>query len=82
MIRTIAIFLCSLLMCSTTFADSVTSVSLGALSDALNERMLLMKEVAAYKMKYQLPVNDFAREQNVFAEAEEEAKIMASTRVR
>ncbi|ECC8922916.1 chorismate mutase [Salmonella bongori] len=74
MIRTIAIFLCSLLMCSTTFADSVTSVSLGALSDALNERMLLMKEVAAYKMKYQLPVNDFAREQNVFAEAEEEAK--------
>ncbi|EBH5607909.1 chorismate mutase, partial [Salmonella enterica] len=26
MIRHIAIFLCSLLMCSTTFADSVTSV--------------------------------------------------------
>lgn len=43
MIRHIAIFLCSLLMCSTTFADSVTSVSLGALLTALNERMLLMK---------------------------------------
>ncbi len=47
MIRHIAIFLCSLLMCSTTFADSVTSVSLGALLTALNERMLLMKDVAA-----------------------------------
>ncbi len=51
MIRYIAIFLCSLLMCSSTFADAVTSVSLGALSTALNERMLLMKEVAAYKIK-------------------------------
>ncbi|EDB6429646.1 chorismate mutase [Salmonella enterica] len=66
MIRHIAIFLCSLLMCSTTFADSVTSVSLGALLTALNERMLLMKDVAAYKMKH--------HQQNVFAEAEEEAK--------
>lgn len=74
MIRHIAIFLCSLLMCSTTFADSVTSVSLGALLTALNERMLLMKDVAAYKMKHHLPIEDFTREQNVFAEAEEEAK--------
>lgn len=74
MIRYIDIFLCSLLMCSSTFADAVTSVSLGALSTALNERMLLMKEVAAYKMKHHLPIEDFAREQNVFAEAEEEAK--------
>lgn len=62
MIRYIAIFLCSLLMCSSTFADAVTSVSLGALSTALNERMLLMKEVAAYKMKHHLPIEDFARE--------------------
>lgn len=74
MIRCIAIFLCSLLMCSATFADSVASVSLGALSTAFNERMLLMKDVAAYKMKYRLPVDDFAREKNVIAEAEEEAK--------
>ncbi|ECJ5871657.1 chorismate mutase [Salmonella enterica subsp. salamae] len=74
MIRHIAIFLCSLLMCSTTFADSVTSVSLGAFSTALNERMSLMKDVAAYKMKHHLPIEDFTREQNVFAEAEEEAK--------
>ncbi|EYJ00068.1 chorismate mutase, partial [Salmonella enterica] len=62
MIRHIAIFLCSLLMCSTTFADSVTSVSLGALLTALNERMLLMKDVAAYKMKHHLPIEDFTRE--------------------
>ncbi|EDT0817239.1 chorismate mutase [Salmonella enterica] len=74
MIRHIAIFLCSLLMCSATFAGSVTSVSLGALSGILNERLLLMKEVAAYKMKHHLPVDDFVREQNVFAGAEEEAK--------
>ncbi|EBS7634862.1 chorismate mutase [Salmonella enterica] len=74
MIRYIAIFLCSLLMCSTTFAGSVTSVSLGALSTALNERMLLMKDVAAYKMKHHLPIEDFTREQNVFAEAEQDAK--------
>ncbi|HCM2051911.1 TPA: chorismate mutase, partial [Salmonella enterica subsp. salamae serovar 56:z10:e,n,x] len=51
MLRHIAIFLCSSLMCSTTFADSVTSVSLGAFSTALNERMSLMKDVAAYKIK-------------------------------
>ncbi|EAU6964642.1 chorismate mutase [Salmonella enterica] len=74
MIRYIAVFLCSLLMCSSTFADSVTSVSLGALSTVLNERMLLMKEIAAYKMKHHLPIDDFTREQNVFAEAEKEAK--------
>ncbi|ECG8589062.1 chorismate mutase [Salmonella enterica subsp. salamae] len=74
MTRFIAIFLCSLLMCSTAFADSVTSVSLGALATVLNERMVLMKDVAAYKMKHHLPVDDFTREQKVFAEAEKIAK--------
>ncbi len=32
---------------------------------ALNGRMLLMKDVAAYKMKHHLPIEDFTREQNV-----------------
>ncbi len=82
MIRHIAIFLCSLLMCSTTFADSVTSVSLGALLTALNERMLLMKDVAAYKMKHHLPIEDFTREQNVLPRLKKKRKITVWTRIR
>lgn len=82
MIRHIAIFLCSLLMCSTTFADSVTSVSLGALLTALNERMLLMKDVAAYKMKHHLPIEDFTREQMFLPRLKKKRKITVWTRIR
>lgn len=60
-----AIFLSSLFMCSTVFASSVTSVSLGELSSALNERMLLMPAVAGYKAQHHLPVEDLSREKVV-----------------
>ncbi|WP_235135737.1 chorismate mutase [Lelliottia amnigena] len=65
MMHFFAIFLSSLLMCSTVFASSVTSVSLGELSSALNERMLLMPDVAGYKALHHLPVEDLPREKVV-----------------
>ena len=65
MIHFVAIFLSSLFMCSTVFACSVTSVSLGELSSTLNERMLVMREVAGYKALHHLPVEDLPREQVV-----------------
>lgn len=82
MIRHIAIFLCSLLMCSTTFADSVTSVSLGALLTALNERMLLMKDVAAYKMKHHLPIEDSRVKKMFLPRLKKKRKITVWTRIR
>lgn len=60
-----AIFLSSLFMCSNVFAGSVSSVSLGALSTALNERMQVMKAVAGYKAQHHLPIEDLPREQVV-----------------
>jgi len=60
-----AIFFSSLFMCSNVFTGSVSSVSLGALSTALNERMQVMKQVAGYKALHHLPVEDLPREQAV-----------------
>ncbi|WP_313700623.1 chorismate mutase [Pantoea sp.] len=61
----VAIFFSSLFMCSNVFAGSVSSVSLGSLSSALNERMQVMKAVAGYKALHHLPVEDLPREQVV-----------------
>lgn len=65
MTQCMAIFFSSLFMCSNVFAGSVSSVSLGALSTALNERMQVMKQVAGYKALHHLPVEDLPREQAV-----------------
>lgn len=61
----VAIFFSSLFMCSNVFAGSVSSVSLSALSGALNERMQVMKVVAGYKAQHHLPIEDLPREQVV-----------------
>jgi chorismate mutase len=61
----VAIFFSSLFMCSNVFAGSVSSVSLGSLSSALNERMQVMKAVAGYKALHHLPIEDLPREQVV-----------------
>lgn len=60
-----AIFFSSLFMCSNVFAGTVSSVSLGALSTSLNERMQVMKAVAGYKAQHHLPIEDLPREQVV-----------------
>jgi len=65
MTQFVAVFLSSLFMCSNVFAGSVSSVSLGAISTALNERMQVMKAVAGYKAQHHLPVEDLPREQIV-----------------
>lgn len=65
MTQFVAIFFSSLFMCSNVFAGSVSSVSLGAISTALNERMQVMKAVAGYKAQHHLPVEDLPREQVV-----------------
>ncbi|SUE07179.1 Monofunctional chorismate mutase precursor [Pantoea agglomerans] len=57
----VAIFFSSLFMCSNVFAGSVSSVSLGSLSSALNERMQVMKAVAGYKALHHLPIEDLPR---------------------
>ncbi|KAA5927475.1 chorismate mutase [Pantoea sp. Bo_2] len=65
MMQYVAVFLSSLFMCSNVFAGSVSSVSLDALSTALNERMQVMKAVAGYKAQHHLSVEDLPREQVV-----------------
>lgn len=65
MMRFVAIFLSSLFMCSSVFAGSVTSLSLGELASALNDRMQVMRKVAGYKAQHHLPVEDLPREQVV-----------------
>lgn len=55
----------SLFVCSNVFAGSVSSVALGTLSTALNERMQVMKEVAGYKAQHHLPIEDLPREEQV-----------------
>lgn len=52
MTQYVAVFLSSLFMCSNVFAGSVSSVSLDALSTALNIRMQVMKAVAGYKAQH------------------------------
>lgn len=55
----------SLFVCCNVFAGPVSSVALGTLSTALNERMQVMKEVAGYKAQHHLPIEDLPREQQV-----------------
>lgn len=55
----------SLFVCCNVFAGPVSSVALGTLSCALNERMQVMKEVAVYKAQHHLPIEDLPREQQV-----------------
>ena len=74
MTQCMAIFFSSLFMCSNVFAGSVSSVSLGALSTALNERMQVMKQVAGYKALHHLPVEDLPREQVVLENMLENAR--------
>ncbi|WP_301308569.1 chorismate mutase [unidentified bacterial endosymbiont] len=69
----VVIFLSSMFMCSTVFSMSVSTVSLGRLSEAINARMLLMQSVAAYKAAHHLAVEDLDREQIVLDAAEEVA---------
>lgn len=70
----VAFFLSSLFMCSSVFAGSVTSLSLESLSSALNQRMLIMKQVAGYKAQRHLPVEDVIREQKVLADMQNNAR--------
>ena len=65
------LFLSSLLLCSC--AVAAAPPSLDALSTVLNQRMLLMKEVATWKAEHHLPVEDLPREQAVLKEAREKA---------
>lgn len=73
MIHYVAVFLSSLFMCSTVYAGSVTTVSLSTLSSTLNQRMLLMRDVAEFKAVHHLPVEDLPREDNVISAAKKEA---------
>lgn len=74
MFQSAVVFLSSLFMCGNVFAGSVASVSLSTLSSALNERMLIMKDVASYKAQHHSPVEDVEREQKVLAEAVKNAQ--------
>ncbi|MGG7445125.1 chorismate mutase [Kosakonia oryzendophytica] len=73
MIHYVAVFLSSLFMCSAVYAGSVTTVSLSTLSSTLNQRMVLMRDVAEFKAVHHLPVEDLAREENVISAAKNEA---------
>ena len=74
MFQSVVIFLSSLFMCSAVYASAASSSSLSALSAALNERMMLMRDVAGYKKGHHLPVEDLPREKEVLIEAEKTAQ--------
>ncbi|SFC22700.1 gamma subclass chorismate mutase AroQ [Kosakonia oryzae] len=67
-------FASTLLMSGSVFAGASASICLNALSLILTERMQIMRDVAAYKAKYRLPVEDLAREQKVLAAARNTAQ--------
>lgn len=71
MTQFMAMFFSSLFMCSNVCAGSV---SLEALSSALNQRMQVMKQVAGYKALHHLPVEDLPREQLVLENMLENAR--------
>ncbi|WP_213990092.1 chorismate mutase [Sodalis sp. dw_96] len=72
--RQIVLLLSSLFLAGSVFAGPVLANSILSLSSALNERMLIMKDVAGYKAEHHLPVEDLVREQKVVSLAQEEAK--------
>src|SRR5471030_1193192 len=71
--RYIVLFLSSLFMVESVFTNAVAAVSLPSLSSAMNQRLLVMKDVAGYKAEHHLPVEDLVREQKVMSLAREEA---------
>lgn len=71
--RYIVLFLSSLFMVESVFANSVIAVSLPSFSSAMNQRLLVMKDVAGYKAEHHLPVENLAREQKVISLATEDA---------
>ncbi len=70
----IVLLLSSLFLAGAVFAGPVLANPILPLSSALNERMLIMKDVAGYKAEHHLPVEDLVREQKVVALAQEEAR--------
>jgi chorismate mutase len=69
----IIIFLSSLFMVGSVFAASVSAVAISSLSTAMNDRMIEMKNVAAFKAAHHLPVEDLERENKVVSLAQDEA---------
>ncbi len=72
--RQIVVLLSSLFLAGAVFAGPVSADPILPLSSALNQRMLMMKDVAGYKAEQHLPVEDLVRERKVVAAAQEEAK--------
>ncbi|WP_413723134.1 chorismate mutase [Sodalis sp. RH23] len=69
----IVLLLSSFFMAGAVFASSVSTVTVPHLSSAINQRLLVMKDVAGYKAEHHLPVEDLARERKVVASAQEDA---------
>ncbi|MFE4108865.1 chorismate mutase [Kosakonia sp. YIM B13611] len=68
------VFISTLCMSGSVFSGASAPICLSALSSLLSERMELMREVAAYKAKYHLPVEDLVREQKVLLQARSNAR--------
>lgn len=68
----VVLFLSLLCIAGSAFARPAPEVSLASV---MNQRMLLMKDVAGYKAAHHLPVEDLVREQKVLAAAQEEAAV-------
>lgn len=66
-------FISTLCMSGSFFTGASAPICLSALSSLLTERMALMRDVAAYKVKHHLPVEDIVREQNVLLQARSNA---------
>ncbi|MEQ4452789.1 chorismate mutase [Kosakonia sp. YIM B13605] len=67
------IFVSTLYMSGSFCTGASAPICLSALSSLLSERMALMREVAAYKAKYHVPVEDIVREQKVLLQAQSTA---------
>jgi len=65
--------LAALIFCGSAAAAPSASEPVSQLSRALHERMLLMKDVAAFKKTHNKPIEDLPREQDVLAEAKEKS---------
>jgi len=70
----IMVFLSSLFMVGSVYAASVPATAISSLTTAMNERMVDMKDVAAYKAANHLPVEDLVREKKVLSLAQAEAE--------
>ncbi|MDK2633887.1 chorismate mutase [Pantoea stewartii subsp. indologenes] len=65
--------LAALIFSGSAAAAPAASQPVSLLSRALHERMLLMKDVAAFKKVHNKPVEDLTREKDVLAEAQEKS---------